>query len=93
LIFGSLAGVAAEVQGGMQAPDGAWRVEVVKHGRAGWYPIRTEVGHVTVGWLSIAGVQHISTRPAATSPTSYQTGVHRGRNDRGGWTLRSADEP
>jgi hypothetical protein len=40
-------------------PDGAWCVEVVQHGRTRWYPILNDVQHVTVGWLGIAGVQHV----------------------------------
>ena len=39
----------------MQTPDGAWRVEVVKRGRTGWYRILH--GDNELDRLSIAAVQ------------------------------------
>jgi hypothetical protein len=46
-----------EVEGAMQTPDGAWRVEVVRRGRTRWYRIvhREDV----LDWLSIAAVERI----------------------------------
>jgi hypothetical protein len=41
----------------MQTPDGVWRVEVVKRGRARWY--RTVRGGNQLDWLSIAAVHRI----------------------------------
>jgi bifunctional non-homologous end joining protein LigD len=46
-----------EVEGAMQTPDGAWRVEVVRHGRTRWY--RIVHGEDVIDWLSIAAVERI----------------------------------
>jgi hypothetical protein len=48
---------AGEVEGAMQTPDGAWRVEVVRRGRTRWY--RIVHGDETQDWLSIAAVERI----------------------------------
>jgi hypothetical protein len=46
-----------DVEGAMQTPDGAWRVEVVRRGRTRWY--RIVHGHDVIDWLSIAAVERI----------------------------------
>jgi hypothetical protein len=46
-----------EVEGAMQTPDGAWRVEVVRRGRTRWY--RIVHGEDVIDWLSIAAVERI----------------------------------
>ena len=48
---------AGEVEGAMQTPDGAWRVEVVRRGRTRWY--RIVHGEDVLDWLSIAAVERI----------------------------------
>ena len=48
---------AGEVEGAMQTPDGAWRVEVVRRGRTRWY--RIVHGEDVIDWLSIAAVERI----------------------------------
>jgi hypothetical protein len=40
-----------------QTPDGAWRIEVVKHGRTRWYRILH--GEDVIDWLGIAAVERI----------------------------------
>jgi hypothetical protein len=47
------------IEGAMQTPDGAWRVEVIRRGRTRWYRILH--GEDEVDWLSIAAVQRILT--------------------------------
>ncbi|MEV4706653.1 hypothetical protein [Couchioplanes caeruleus] len=46
-----------DVEGAMQTPDGAWRVEVVRRGRTRWY--RIVHGDDVLDWLSIAAVERI----------------------------------
>ena len=46
-----------EVEGAMQTPDGAWRVEVVRRGRTRWY--RLVHGDDVIDWLSISAVERI----------------------------------
>ncbi|MEU4214705.1 hypothetical protein [Actinoplanes sp. NPDC026623] len=46
-----------DVEGGMQTPDGAWRVEVVRRRRTRWY--RIVHGEDVIDWLSIAAVERI----------------------------------
>jgi hypothetical protein len=46
-----------EVEGAMQTPDGAWRVEVVRRGRTRWY--RIVHGEDVLDWLSITAVERI----------------------------------
>jgi hypothetical protein len=53
------ADMAAQVEGAMQTPDGAWRVEVVKRGRSRWYRIINDARDVTFDWLSIAAVERV----------------------------------
>ena len=48
---------AVDVEGAMQTPDGAWRVEVVRRGRTRWY--RIVHGDDVIDWLSIAAVERI----------------------------------
>lgn len=48
---------AGDVEGAMQTPDGAWRVEIVRHGRTRWY--RIVHGGDVYDWLSIAAVERI----------------------------------
>jgi len=45
------------VEGAMQTPDGAWRVEVVRRRRTRWY--RIVHGEDVLDWLSIAAVERI----------------------------------
>jgi hypothetical protein len=47
----------AEVEGAMQTPDGAWRVEVVRRKRTRWY--RIVHGEDVIDWLSIAAVERV----------------------------------
>ncbi len=49
----------AVIEYAMQTPDRAWRVEIVKRGRARWYRILH--GDNEVDWLTIAAVQRILT--------------------------------
>jgi len=44
-------------EGAWATPDGAWRVEVVRHGRGRWY--RVVHGENVIDWLGIAGVERI----------------------------------
>jgi hypothetical protein len=46
-----------DVEGAMQTPDGAWRVEVVRRGRTRWY--RIVHGAEVVDWLSITAVERL----------------------------------
>ncbi|MEU7907045.1 hypothetical protein [Actinoplanes sp. NPDC049118] len=46
-----------DVEGAMQTPDGAWRVEIVRRGRTRWY--RIVHGDDVLDWLSIAAVERI----------------------------------
>jgi hypothetical protein len=46
-----------DVEGAMQTPDGAWRVEVVRRRRTRWY--RIVHGEDVLDWLSIAAVERI----------------------------------
>ena len=48
-----------EVEGAMQTPDGAWRVEIVRRGRSRWY--RVVHGDDVQDWLSIGSVERILT--------------------------------
>jgi bifunctional non-homologous end joining protein LigD len=45
------------VEGAMQTPDGAWRVEIVRRARTRWY--RIVHGDSVIDWLSIAAVERI----------------------------------
>ena len=49
----------ATIEYAMQTPDGAWRVEIIKRGRARWYRILH--GDNELDWLTIAAVQRILT--------------------------------
>jgi hypothetical protein len=46
-----------DVEGAMQTPDGAWRVEVVRRRRTRWY--RIVHGEDVLDWLSIAAVERV----------------------------------
>jgi bifunctional non-homologous end joining protein LigD len=48
---------AGKVEGAMQTPDGAWRVEIVRRGRTHWY--RIVHGDEVHDWLSITAVERI----------------------------------
>ena len=50
-------GGGGTVEGAMQTPDGAWRVEIVRRGRSRWY--RIVHGEDVVDWLSISAVERI----------------------------------
>jgi hypothetical protein len=45
------------IEGGWATPDGAWRVEIVRHGRTRWYQIVR--GGDRIDWLGIAAVERI----------------------------------
>ena len=45
------------VESALQTPDGAWRVEIVRRGRAYWY--RIVHGDNEIDWLGIAAVERI----------------------------------
>jgi hypothetical protein len=45
------------IEGALQTPDGAWRVEIVKRGQTRWY--RVVHGDNEVDWLSIAAVERV----------------------------------
>lgn len=47
------------IEGAMQTPDGAWRVEAVRRGRSRWY--RIVHGDEVTDLLPIASVQRILT--------------------------------
>lgn len=51
--------VAAEVTGSLQTRDGAWRVDIVRRGDAGWY--RLVHGDATVDHLQLADLQRLLT--------------------------------
>jgi hypothetical protein len=46
-----------DIEGAMQTPDGAWRVEVVRRRNTRWY--RIVHGEDVLDWLSIAAVERI----------------------------------
>jgi bifunctional non-homologous end joining protein LigD len=46
-----------DVEGAMQTPDGAWRVEIVRRRGSRWY--RIVHGDDVIDWLSIAAVERI----------------------------------
>ncbi|HET9517812.1 MAG TPA: hypothetical protein VFO77_08815 [Actinoplanes sp.] len=46
------------VESAMGTPDGMWRVEIVRRGRARWYRI-VHGDDAMLDWLSIAAVQRI----------------------------------
>ena len=46
-----------EIEGAMQTPDGAWRVEIVRRRRTRWY--RIVHGAEVTDWLSITAVERI----------------------------------
>ena len=48
-----------EVEGFLQTPDGAWRVEIVRRGRTSWYRVVNEARDLELDWLSIASVERI----------------------------------
>ena len=45
------------IEGAWATPDGAWRVEIVRHGRTRWYQIVH--GDNRIDWLGIAAVERI----------------------------------
>lgn len=51
------AGGHEEIEGAMQTPDGAWRVEIVRRHRTRWY--RIVHGDDVLDWLSISAVERI----------------------------------
>jgi bifunctional non-homologous end joining protein LigD len=48
---------APTVDGAMQTPDGAWRVEAVGDGATHWY--RIIHGDNTIDWITITDVEHL----------------------------------
>ena len=48
-----------EVEGFLQTPDGAWRVEIVRGGRTLWYRVVNDARDLELDWLSIASVERI----------------------------------
>jgi bifunctional non-homologous end joining protein LigD len=51
---------APRVEGAMQTPDGAWRVEALRSGATPWYRV-VHAGNV-VDWLTIADVERLLDR-------------------------------
>lgn len=46
-----------KIEGALQTPDGAWRVEIVKRGKTRWYRIVHDDNEID--WLSIGAVERI----------------------------------
>jgi bifunctional non-homologous end joining protein LigD len=46
-----------KIEGALQTPDGAWRVEIVKRGRTRWY--RIVHADNEIDWLSITAVERV----------------------------------
>jgi hypothetical protein len=46
-----------DVEGAMQTPDGAWRIEIVRRRQGRWY--RIVHGSEVIDWLSITAVERI----------------------------------
>ncbi len=46
-----------KIEGALQTPDGAWRVEIVKRGRTRWYRVVHDDNEID--WLSISAVERI----------------------------------
>jgi hypothetical protein len=65
---------AGEVEGAMQTPDGAWRVEVVRRGRTRWY--RIVHGEDVLDWLSIAAVERILAEAGVNLDELIDVGPH-----------------
>jgi len=62
------------VNGAMQTPDGAWRVEAISRGRHPAYRILH--GHDVIDWLTIAGVYHILTDAGVDLTTLAEVDPH-----------------
>jgi hypothetical protein len=60
------------VEGAMQTPDGAWRVEVVRRGTSLWY--RIVHGDDVLDWLSISAVERILDEAGVDRRTLIDTG-------------------
>jgi hypothetical protein len=52
-------GPELEVEGFLQTPDGAWRVEIVRRGSTCWYRVVNEARDLELHWLSIVSVERI----------------------------------
>ena len=46
-----------KIEGALETPDGAWRVEIVKRGQSRWY--RVVNGDNELDWLTIAAVERV----------------------------------
>lgn len=46
-----------KIEGALQTPDGDWRVEIVKRGKARWYRVVHDDNEID--WLSIGAVERI----------------------------------
>jgi bifunctional non-homologous end joining protein LigD len=60
------------VEGALQTPDGAWRVEIVRRGRTRWY--RIVHGENVIDWLSIAAVDRILGEAGVDRSTMVEVG-------------------
>jgi bifunctional non-homologous end joining protein LigD len=65
---------AATVEGGMQTPDGQWRIEVMRRGASRWYRILHEDN--ILDWLSITDVERILTDVGVDMSQLRQTEPH-----------------
>jgi hypothetical protein len=59
----------------METADAAWRVEVVRRGRARWY--RIVHGDSELDWLSIAAVQRILRESGVDMADLHEAGERR----------------
>lgn len=55
------------VEGAMQTPDGAWRIEVVRRGRSRWY--RIVHGDNVIDYMPIASVHRVLAEAGITMAT------------------------
>ena len=46
-----------KIEGALETPDRAWRVEIIKRGQSRWY--RVVNGGNELGWLTIAAVERV----------------------------------
>jgi hypothetical protein len=62
------------VEGALQTPDGACRVEIVKRGQARWY--RVVHGDNVVDWLSIAAVERVLAEAGVDMAVLVEVPIH-----------------
>ena len=61
-----------DVEGAMQTPDGAWRVEIVRRQQSRWY--RIVHGDDVIDWLSITAVERILDEAGVDRHTLVEVG-------------------